>query len=187
MTRASCLLLGHIWESAADDSEYARYPILHCARCGKEKAFPPSKALDPTWRLGRMRRLRFLVTEGARWAILVVLIALATAGVTALLALAAGEHGTHEAKVVVIALAVIGGLCVLAASIADPMGVGSEGLGANRPGLGAALPGSRQWRGLDYAHFRRFGAGRLIRIDNVVFGVGAVLIGIAVLLHIVAK
>jgi hypothetical protein len=182
MARASCVLLGHRWEAASggSDTEYGAHPIFHCARCNRQKAFPVSKALDPEWRLGRLGRLRFLAKEGARWIFFVVLVALAIAGVTALLALASGQHGTHQAKVVVVALAVVGGLCVLAASLADPMGIGSVG-------LGAGLSGSRQSRGLDYAHFRRFGAGRLMRIDNLAFGVGAVLIAMAVLIHILAR
>lgn len=182
MRRGVCVLLGHRWEE--DPDEWGEYPLFHCTRCGKHKEFPIDKALDPVWRLGRIGGLRLVVTRSAPWVGLVVLIGLSLAGVVALLARAAGTHGAHEVKAVVIALSVLGGLCVLAAIVADSMGYGRK---TGRDVVGVAFTSPRSsLRAMNPVLDQPAKRGELRRFDDVLYASGVVLIGIAVLLHYVA-
>ena len=188
MVRVLCLILGHRWQDSASDydAEYSEYPILHCARCGKQKAFPPWKAVDPVWRLGRVGRLRLLARQAVRSVGWPVLIGLAIAGVVGLIAL--------EVKAMVIALAVIGGLAILAATIADPMAYeGDSPLSFGRgitSGRGMRFPGVAGWKSASLfdgvSPDDLDDAGRQMRVDDVLYAAGVVLIGIGVLLHFVA-
>lgn len=176
MNRIVCLLVGHRWEGDPDD--YTTYPILHCTRCGKRKAFPEVEVLDPVWRLGRIGRFRLLATRAAHYVGLVVAIGLAIAGVVALLTFVAGDSGRQIAKAAAITLGVVGGLGVLTAVVLDPMGIG-PGTG----GLGVSA-------GAGFSPLAPYGAlpdgmGRIMRLDDVLYGGGAVLIGIALLLGFV--
>jgi len=153
-----------------------------------QKAVPQRNALDPVWRLGRVGRLRLLVTQAAPSVGLAVLVGLMCAGVVWLVALGAGVRGPHEVRTLVIALVVVGGLAILGAAIVDPMGY--EGGTPLTFGRGMRFP-SAGWKsgsltagpspdiGSDWA------AGRLMRVDDVSYAAGVILIGIAVLLHVV--
>jgi hypothetical protein len=189
--RGLCLTLGHRWQDSLDDydAEYSEYPILHCARCGKQKAFPPWKALDPVWRLGWIGRLRFVATQAAPWVVLAVLIGLAIAGIVGLVALAAGEHGAHAVRSMVIALVVVGVLAILATTLVDPMGYegGTSltfGRGMRFPSSGWKAESLRSGPSPNIDSGKGFGA--LMRVDDVVYAGGAILIGIGVLLYNVA-
>jgi len=189
--RLLCLGLGHDWRDSPDDydAEYNEYPILHCARCGKQEAFPPWKALDPLWRMGRVARIRVLATEAAHWVGLAVLVGLAIAGVASLVALGAGARGTHEVRTLVIALVAVGGVAILGAAIADPMAY--EGGTAFTFGRGMIFPRTGWKAGSLFAGpspniASNPAAGRLMRVDDVVYAAGVILIGIGALLHYVA-
>jgi hypothetical protein len=161
------------------------YPLCHCTRCGKQKDFPIGTVLDPLWRMGRFGRLRFLVRWSAPWVGLVVLIGLALAAVVALLALAAGRHGAHEVKAIVIALFVEGGLCVVAAVLFDPMGYGRK-TGRDVARAAMASPQRASMRAMNPVLDQPEKIGRVRRFDDVLYAGGVVLIGIAVLFHYVA-
>jgi hypothetical protein len=199
-----CLIKGHDWQDSPDDfdAEFSEYPILHCARCGKQKAFPPWKALDPVWRLGRVGRLRLLATQAAHWVLYAVLIGLTIAGVVALLASSAGAHGAQLVKAVVITLVVIGGLAILAATIADPMGYGSQRDTLLRGGLSIlassddlsksymsrpTVPGQPAAGWEPPAHeIDNLPTRRLLRIDDILMAGGAILIALGLAIHFVA-
>jgi hypothetical protein len=165
--RVGCLFLGHRWEGDRDD--HANFPILHCTRCGKLKAFPPERALDPIWRLGRVGRARLLAKQAAHYVGLVIVIGLAVAGVVTLLAYAAGATSEAVVKVFAIASGGFGGTCVLAATLIDPMGA-SFSLGF--PGVVA-----RPSRVPPPA-----GTEKIMRLDDVLYAGGVGLIGVALLI-----
>ena len=188
MVRVLCFILGHRWQDSPDDydAEYSEYPILHCARCGKQKAFPPWKAVDPVWRLGRVGRLRLLARQAVPAVGRPVLMGLAIAGVVGLI--------TNEVKTVVIALAVVGGLAILAAAIADPMSYeGRTSLSFGRgikSGRGMRSPGVPGWKSASLfdgvSPDDLEDAGPLMRTDDARYAAGVVLIGIGGLLYVVA-
>jgi hypothetical protein len=199
--RVLCLIVGHRWRDSPNDydAEYSEYPILHCERCGKKDAFPPWKALDPVWRLGRVGRLRLLATQAAHWVFFAVLIGLVIAGIVGLLAYAAGADATQLVKAVFIALLVVGGLAILAATIADPMGYGSQRDTLLSGGLSvvarsrdipksftsrAVLPGRTTggWEPPD-DDIENLPIARLMRVDDILYAGGVVLIALGVLLH----
>jgi hypothetical protein len=178
--KSGCLVLGHRWEDSHDDAdaEYGKHPILHCARCGKQKAFSAGKALDPVFRLDRLGRLRLLLTQAAPWVGLGVLIGLVIPGIVAISAYAAGDRGTHEVMTVVIALAVEGGLCLLFAMLTDPTRLWDQPYDSASPTYMSTVTSAFSRRDNS-----RLNTGRLARIDDVLSATGVVLIVIAVLLH----
>lgn len=126
------------------------------------------------------RRLHSLLTEAWHVVLLVAAAGLVVAGVAALIGLAVGEREGHEVVTVVIALGMAGIVSVLLATILDPMGVS-----ADIPTYGAlAAQGElihEEETGLPPERKKQF------RRDDVLYGGGVLLIGLAVLVAFVCK
>ena len=105
-------------------------------------------------------RVHLLVTEGWHFVVLVAAAGLALGGVVALVGLAGGQRGEHEVVAFVTVVGVVGVLSVFVGTCLDPMG----------------FPGGYLARGAAPARQKPF------RTDDVLYGGGVLLIGLAVLI-----
>jgi hypothetical protein len=108
--------------------------------------------------------VHLLVTEGRHFVVLTTAAGFAVAGVVALVVLANGQRGGHAVAVFVAAVGVVGVLSVFVGTCLDPMGFPGGYLPRD---ASAAVPRERLKR---------------LRTDDVLYGGGVLLIGLAVLI-----
>ena len=114
-------------------------------------------------------RLRVLLTAAPRFVAIVVAVGLAASAVAAVVAYEAGKRGGHEVVTVVIAVGAVGAAGVGLATLLDPMGVAAE------------LPQGRLGSLLNVS----LSDPESLRIDDILYASGVLLIGTAVLLGFV--
>jgi len=125
------------------------------------------------------RRVHSLLTEAWHFVLLVAGVGLAVAGIAALIGRAVGERGGHEVVTIVIALGVVGILSVFVATVLDPMGLAAD----TRRFSGGLYEAASQ---ADLIHEAQAGLPaertKEFRRDDVLYGGGVLLIGLAVLI-----
>jgi hypothetical protein len=125
-------------------------------------------------------RVHSLLTEAWHFVLLVAAVGLAVAGIAGLIGLADGKRGGHEVVTIVIAVGVIGILSVFIATLVDPMGFAAA---MPRFGGGGIYEARSQ---AELIHDKE--AGRpterdtQFRRDDVLYGGGVLLVGLAVLI-----
>jgi amino acid transporter len=126
------------------------------------------------------RRLHSLLTEGWHFILLVAVVGLAVAAIAGLIGLAAGKQGGHEVVTVVIAVGVTGIVCIFLATVLDPMGFSANNVLSRGGGYPVAAAQAEliheEETGLPAARKKQF------RRDDVLYGGGVLLVGLAVLI-----
>jgi len=126
------------------------------------------------------RRVHSLLTGAWHFVLLVAAVGLAAAGIAGLIGLAAGKRGGHEVVTIVIAVGVIGVLSVFIATLLDPMGFAAD---VPRFGGGGIYEARSQ---AELIHEQEAGLPTeretQLRRDDVLYGGGVLLVGLAVLI-----
>ena len=126
------------------------------------------------------RRVHSLLTGAWHFVLLVAAVGLAAAGIAGLIGLAAGKRGGHEVVTIVIAVGVIGVLSVFIATLLDPMGFAAD---VPRFGGGGIYEVRSQ---AELIHEQEAGLPTeretQLRRDDVLYGGGVLLVGLAVLI-----
>ena len=126
------------------------------------------------------RRVHSLLTGAWHFVLLVAAVGLAAAGIAGLIGLAAGKRGGHEVVTIVIAVGVIGILSVFIATLLDPMGFAAD---VPRFGGGGIYEARSQ---AELIHEQEAGLPTeretQLRRDDVLYGGGVLLVGLAVLI-----
>jgi hypothetical protein len=126
------------------------------------------------------RRVHSLLTGAWHFVLLVAAVGLAAAGIAGLIGLAAGKRGGHEVVTIVIAVGAIGILSVFIATLLDPMG-----FAADMPRFGGGgIYEARSQAELIHEQEAGLPAERetQLRRDDVLYGGGVLLVGLAVLI-----
>jgi len=126
------------------------------------------------------RRVHSLLTGAWHFVLLVAAVGLVAAGIAGLIGLAAGKRGGHEVVTIVIAVGVIGVLSVFIATLLDPMGFAAD---VPRFGGGGIYEARSQ---AELIHEQEAGLPTeretQLRRDDVLYGGGVLLVGLAVLI-----
>ena len=122
------------------------------------------------------RRVHSLLTGAWHFVLLVAAVGLAAAGIAGLIGLAAGKRGGHEVVTIVIAVGAIGILSVFIATMVDPMGSADARLGGVYEAAYQADLIHEQEAGLSAKRKKQY------RRDDVLYGGGVLLVGLAVLI-----
>jgi hypothetical protein len=117
-----------------------------------------------------------LVTEGRHFVALVMAGGLVVAGVAALIGLADGRPGGHEVVAFVTTVGLVGILSVFLGTCLDPMGFPGGYLGR------VASPAAREELRREQPTERRPERKKQLRTDDILYGGGVLLIGLAVLI-----
>jgi hypothetical protein len=117
-----------------------------------------------------------LVTEGRHFVALITGTGLVVAGVAALIGLADGQRGGYEVVAFVTTVGVVGILSVFLGTCLDPMGFPGGYLGR------AASPAVREELRREQPTGRRPERKKQLRQDDILYGGGVLLIGLAVLI-----
>jgi hypothetical protein len=116
-----------------------------------------------------------LVTEGRHFVALITAGGLVVAGVAAVFGLADGQGGGHEAVAFVTTVGVVGILSVFLGTCLDPMGFPGGYLGRVASSSAPEEPTRKQPTGRPPERKKQ------LRTDDILYGGGALLIGLAVL------
>lgn len=127
------------------------------------------------------RRVHSLLTEAWHFVLLVAVAGLVVAGIAGLVGLAAGKRGGHEVVAIVIAVGVVGIVCIFVAALVDPMGFSANSFllgtrGAYRPAAAQGELIHEEEAGLPAGRKKQF------RRDDVLYGGGVLLVGLAILI-----
>jgi hypothetical protein len=117
-----------------------------------------------------------LVTEGRHFVALVTAGGLVVAGVAALIGLADGQRRGHEVVAFVTTVGLVGILSVFLGTCLDPMGFPGGYLGR------VASPAAREELRREQPTGRRPERKKQLRTDDILYGGGVLLIGLAVLI-----
>jgi small ligand-binding sensory domain FIST len=130
------------------------------------------------------RRIHSLLTEAWHFVLLVAGAGVAVAGIAGLIGFAAGKRGGDLVVTSAIALGAVGIVSVLLATIVDPMALSAD---SRRYGYGVAVQAEQA----DLIHEMEAGLSpqrkAQFRKDDVLYGGGVLLIGLAVLAGFIGK
>jgi hypothetical protein len=120
--------------------------------------------------------VHLLVTEGRHFVAVIAGTGLVVAGVAAVIGLADGQRGGHEVVAFVTTVGVVGILSVFLGTCLDPMGFPGGYLGRT------ASPAAPEELRREQRTGRRPERKKQLRTDDILYGGGVLLIGLAVLI-----